>query len=292
MIVFKKFDEKMVVYEGEMLPQPMEAFVSENSMPLVVPFNEANSPKIFGGKVKVHMIVFVDEEKSKELMEVLPIVAAKHKGKMVFVTVSPAEEQITEYFGVSKEDMPAIRLVDMRESGMKKYIYDKPITDEASINAFCEDFAHKNLTPVLKSEDEPQDQEGVLKTIVSKSWTREVMESENDILVKFYAPWCGHCKELAPKYEALATKLKPVAEKLTIAQINYEANEVTDVEVDGFPTLRLYPGGDKHTPKEYTGERSAEAIEAWLQKEVTHKWVTEEEKPADGAAPEKEKSEL
>jgi len=292
MIVFKKFDEKMVVYEGEMLPQPMEAFVSENSMPLVVPFNEANSPKIFGGKVKVHMIVFVDEEKSKELMEVLPIVAAKHKGKMVFVTVSPAEEQITEYFGVSKEDMPAIRLVDMRESGMKKYIYDKPITDEASINAFCEDFEHKNLTPVLKSEDEPQDQEGVLKTIVSKSWTREVMESENDILVKFYAPWCGHCKELAPKYEALATKLKPVAEKLTIAQINYEANEVTDVEVDGFPTLRLYPGGDKHTPKEYTGERSAEAIEAWLQKEVTHKWVTEEEKPADGAAPEKEKSEL
>ena len=49
-------------------------------------------------------------------------------------------------------------------------------------------------------------------------------------MVKCYAPWCGHCKELAPKYEALAKKLKKNS-NLVLAEIDVTANDLTDIHV-------------------------------------------------------------
>jgi len=292
LILYKKFDDKRIVYEGEMNPKDIAAFATANAMPLVLPFNEANAVKIFGGSVKVHLLVFVDGTKEPELIEKLKAPAVAHKGKVLTVTIGPEEEQITEYFGVTANDMPAVRLVDMRDAGMKKYSYDKPVIDEASLETFLQDFFDGRLQASLKSEDEPAAHESSVKVIVSKTFQKEVMESEKDVLVEFYAPWCGHCKELAPRYEALAEKLKD-KEKLVIAKVNGELNEIKDVQVDGFPTLRLWAEGEKHNPKEYTGERTAEAIEAWLQKEVTNKWDTQPAADAAAAAEQKhEGSEL
>jgi protein disulfide-isomerase A1 len=279
-ILYKKFDDKRVVYDGEMQPNPIAEFAKSNAMPLVVPFNEANAPKIFGGTIKVHLIVFLDPDKETELMAKLAAPAAKFKGQVMVITVSPAEEQIIEYFGITTADMPAVRLVDMRDIAMKKYVYDQPALDEASIQNFIDEFLAGNLKATLKTEEAPLEDEGPVKVVVSKTFKAEVVENENDVLVEFYAPWCGHCKELAPRYHALATKLQH-AKKLVIAKVNAEANEIDGVIVEGFPTLRLYPAAKKFEPVDYTGERTAEAIEEWLVKEVTHKWESPPNDPVE-----------
>jgi len=290
-IVYKQFDEKRVVYEGDMQVAPITEFINANSMPLVVPFNEANAAKIFGGTIKVHLIVFADTDKDQEVLKGLEAPAKKHKGEVLVVTVSPAEEQITEYFGVTASDMPAVRLVDMREAGMKKFSYEHATIDEDNIDRFLEDFKVGRLKASLKTEDAPKEETGNVKVIVSKTFKEEVMEKDDvDVLVEFYAPWCGHCKELAPRYEALATKLKHV-EKLVVAKVNAEANEIEGVFVEGFPTLRLYPATKKHDPVEFTGERTVEEIEAWLNKECTNK-LEEPVAAADSAAPTKHDTEL
>jgi len=287
-LLFKKFDEKRVVYDGKMEYQEILKFATNNAMPLVIPFNEVNSAKIFGGSVQVHLLVFIDESKDPDIIKQLTTPAKNHKGQVLLITVAPSEEQIIEYFGVTAADMPAVRLVDMRDAGMKKYNYDKPVIDEPSVDTFLQDFLAGRLQAEFKSEEEPAHTEhSAVKVVVSKTFQAEVMDGENDVLVKFYAPWCGHCKELAPRYEALAAKLKEKAPKLVIAKVNAEANEIRDVQVDGFPTIRLWAAGQKHGPKEYTGERTAEALEEWLSKEVTNKW----EEPAE-AKEKQDKSEL
>ena len=79
--------------------------------------------------------------------------------------------------------------------------------------------------------------------------------------LKFYAPWCGHCKNLAPEYARAAEVFKDSGALVTIAKLDADAHKemATKYEVKGFPTLKWFPKGSL-TPVDYEGERSAEAL--------------------------------
>lgn len=85
--------------------------------------------------------------------------------------------------------------------------------------------------------------------------------------VKFYAPWCGHCKKLAPTWEDLGAKYAE-NEGISIAKVDCTAGgnankELCDGQgVKGFPTLNIYKDGKKIT--EYSGKRGLEELEAFV----------------------------
>ncbi|KAJ6612649.1 thioredoxin-like protein [Mycena sp. CBHHK59/15] len=81
--------------------------------------------------------------------------------------------------------------------------------------------------------------------------------------VKFYAPWCGHCKKLAPIWKQLA---KHMQSKVTIAEVNCEAHEkfCKTQDVAGFPTLVYYPPGAAKS--EYTSGRKLDQLKAFVEK--------------------------
>jgi len=68
------------------------------------------------------------------------------------------------------------------------------------------------------------------------------LDDTKDVLVEFYAPWCGHCKSLEPKYDELAKKLA-YNKNIVIAKIDATANEVPQVSVKSFPTIKLFKRG-------------------------------------------------
>ncbi len=52
-----------------------------------------------------------------------------------------------------------------------------------------------------------------------------MVDGSKDVLVEFYAPWCGHCKSLAPVYEEVAQKLKD-EDGVVLAKLDATANDV------------------------------------------------------------------
>merc|ERR1712219_19483 len=74
--------------------------------------------------------------------------------------------------------------------------------------------------------------------------------------IKFYAPWCGHCKRLAPTWEEVATELKG---KVNVAKVDVTENQELGKQfgVKGFPTLLLFKNGKM---EKYKGDRSKEAL--------------------------------
>ena len=78
------------------------------------------------------------------------------------------------------------------------------------------------------------------------------------VLVEFYAPWCGHCKNLAPEWKKAAKALKGI---VTVAAVDADAAKSLGgrFEVKGFPTIKLF-GENKNAPEDYTGARDAAGI--------------------------------
>lgn len=84
------------------------------------------------------------------------------------------------------------------------------------------------------------------------------MKHDGVAVVEFYAPWCGHCKTLAPEYENAASVLKGVVK---VVALDATANEKTaqTYGIKGFPTLKVF-GADKKNPVDYQGQRTSDAI--------------------------------
>lgn len=84
-----------------------------------------------------------------------------------------------------------------------KYQYNGDFSTE-SVTSFVNDFNAGKLNRYLKSEEIPASNPGPVRVLVGKSFQSEVIDNTKDVLVKFYAPWCGHCKSLAPEWEKAA----------------------------------------------------------------------------------------
>lgn len=92
-----------------------------------------------------------------------------------------------------------------------------------------------------------------------------VLKSGKPTLVEFFAPWCGHCKTLAPIYEELAGAFQHAKDKVQIAKVDADAERDLGKRfgVQGFPTLKFFDGkSDK--PSEYNSARDLASLSDFI----------------------------
>jgi protein disulfide isomerase len=170
---------------------------------------------------------------------------------------------VENMLGVSS--FPAIA-VNLKAGDKKKFIFSGELT-ESAVGSFLGDVETGKIEPTLKSEEIPESNEEPVRVVVGRNLKEEVFHATKDVLFEVYAPWCGHCKKLAPEYEKVAQKVRRegLEDLITIAKMDGTTNDspVDSISWEGFPTL-FYVKAGTNEPIPFTGGRDAKSIWKWI----------------------------
>lgn len=110
-------------------------------------------------------------------------------------------------------------------------------------------------------------------TLDDSNFHSQVVDSDEMWFVEFYAPWCGHCKSLAPVWKDLASSLDG---KVKVGAVDCTANQQTcsEFSVGGFPTIKFF-GSNKERPADYEGGRDLGSLSAY----ATERWAKDQPPP-------------
>jgi len=256
-ILFKQFDEKQNILESENYSD-LRNFITKNSVPVIDEIGPHNY-KLYVESGLPMGYLFVDltvSGQKDEFVAKVYDVAKDNKGKMNWVFIDSSKyAKHAERLGLSGKIVPAIAIEKTDDGTHFAYDESAQITSE-SVKEWVEKFLKGEVPPTIKSEDIPASNDQPVKVVVAKSFDAIVMDTTKDVFVEFYAPWCGHCKKLAPIFDELAQAFSG-ASSVVIAKIDATANDVSPkFGVRGFPTLKLFPANNKESPIDYNGDRS------------------------------------
>jgi len=267
-ILKNKFEDSEVVYDGSPDSVALEAFIKKQYHGLVGHRSQDNFQQFDNPlMIAYYDVDYVKNPKGTNYWRNRILKAVQdYSGKLTF-TISNKEQFAAEMdeFGLKAGDKPGIAI---RNEKNQKFRMEDEFTPE-NLGKFLKDYFAGKLEPHFKSEDIPADNTGPVKVAVAKNFDELVTKTDKDVLIEFYAPWCGHCKKLAPTFEDLGKDLE--GEDVIIVKMDATANDVPGpFEVQGFPTLYWLPRDAKDAPQKYDGGRDLPDFIKFIAKHATN----------------------
>lgn len=225
-----------------------------------------------------------DEETTAKVAAAVTEVAKQFKGKVSFVYLSGvAYGQMAERVGLSGKSWPAFGLDDTVNKKHYAFTPEGEVPDVEKLTAFVQGALDGALEATVRSEDEPAQQPGEdgVFVLTGNNFVKETVESGKDVMVEFYAPWCGHCKNLAPEYSAVAKAIAG-SKNVRVAKMDATANDIPhkDFDVSGYPTLYFVKAGADGaagTVQSYNGGRTKSDILNYIKEHATNEVVVDDE---------------
>lgn len=193
-VLYKTFDEGKNVFDGKFEEEAITKFVASSATPLV---GEVG-PETYAGYMEAGLpllYIFAEDASERETLATeLKPVAEKFKGKVSFATIdAKAFGQHAGNLNLEVGKWPAIAIQEIAKNLKFPFSQEEKISAK-SIEKFVDDFVGGAIEPSIKSEPIPESNDGPVTVIVAKNYEQIVLDDDKDVLVEFYAPWCGHCK--------------------------------------------------------------------------------------------------
>ena len=106
-------------------------------------------------------------------------------------------------------------------------------------------------------------------TLTVENFDQKVFKDGRNALVKFYAPWCGHCKSMAADYNKLGSDYEG-SNSVLIGDVDATIEQALGEKfgVQGYPTLKYFTQEKGEEPQEYNGGRTYEALKEWVAENI------------------------
>ncbi|KZC12816.1 PREDICTED: protein disulfide-isomerase A3 [Dufourea novaeangliae] len=267
-VLKNKFEQSIVKHEGGDSIADVQEFINKNYFGIAGVRTRDNSGEFKNPLVVAYYSVdYVKNPKGTNYWRNRIIKVAKDFPKLNFAISSKDDFQHElNDFGIDfvKGDKP---LILARNANNQKFVMKDEFSVE-TFETFLKDLEADALEPYLKSEPIPEDNSGPVKVGVARNFDEVVTNNGKDTLIEFYAPWCGHCKKLAPVFDELGEKL--ANEDVEIVKFDATTNDVpSPYEVRGFPTLYWAPKDAKDKPVKYEGGRLIDDFIKYIAKHAT-----------------------
>ncbi|CAG9584263.1 protein disulfide isomerase [Leishmania major strain Friedlin] len=222
-------------------------------------YMEANKDKPLGW-------VFIDKNTDSALKGSLVAVAEKYRSQVLLTYIDGDQYRpVSRQLGIPEDAKFPAFVVDFER---RHHVMgtDTPVTSE-SVAAFVEKYVKGETKQTVMSDAIPaKETVNGLTTVVGQTFAKYTDGTQN-VMLLFYAPWCGHCKKLHPVYDKVAKSFE--SENVIIAKMDATTNDFDreKFEVSGFPTIYFIPAGKP--PIVYEGGRTADEIQVFVKSHLT-----------------------
>lgn len=266
-IVVLRPDESEV-YEGDGSVESIESFLKVARVPFVGEISQTTITsynEIFNSEKKnLPMGWIIVDTQAPELVKSLADVAKARRQKVLLVwTDGNKYPAVVSHVGIdANASLPAFSL--KTPSAQFVFPADKPLNAE-SLGEFIDLSLSGQVNKSVRTEPPPAEATVNGLTTLTGSTINSYLQ-KTDMLILFYAPWCGHCKSFKPLFAEFAGK--EASSNLVIAEFNAVANDYDTslFVVEGFPTLYFVPV--EGLPILYSGDRTFESLQRFV---ATHR---------------------
>ncbi|VDL78440.1 unnamed protein product [Nippostrongylus brasiliensis] len=269
-VFHSRFEPKSRTYnKPSFTAEDLVAFLRDHCTPLVGKRTKENAATRYHKLPLVVVYYNADfsiqyREGSEYWREKVLVIANKYQKDNYHFAVADEEEFEEELGRVGLGDSGLEHNVIAFGHDGKKYPMDPNVFDgelEENLFEFMKKLSSGQIKPFIKSAPVPVNDNSPVRTLVGSNFAKVAADDSKDLLVMFYAPWCGHCKAFEPEYLQMATKLKKEEPNLIVAKFDATENDPPHAyEVQGFPTIYFAPSGKKFTPLKYDGIRTEEGL--------------------------------
>ncbi|PRW59419.1 disulfide isomerase-like 1-2 [Chlorella sorokiniana] len=281
-IMFKAGESEQPRYEGKFETALLRTWASAKSLPLVIKFGSQSGNKHLQKAFSANSprLIAVAKAESADLMEQLQQASKANDDLAVILAEETTGKRLIDYYGIKLEGKKLVLMIEDPKISAK---YMKGDAKASDIPEFLREFKEGALERWLKSEEPPADNKGPVRVLTGKTFEEEVFKGGKDTFIKFYAPWCGHCKKLAPTWEELGAEFTHDS-NVVVAKLDATTNDIPSpkISVRGYPTLVFVTA--KGDVISYSGDRTKEALLEF----VGQKRTTKPGKPAEEEEEEEE----
>lgn len=242
------------------------AWFEKNRLPALIPGKEDTEKFFLSNIVPGNGVVLLlggDEAATASVQKVaVKYTLSEKRLKWVHAMSNDFGISMAKSVGLDSKEFPDVVVWEFGETDDDDKVYRLSQHDrngkisESSVSTFIADWQSGQLSagkdPVI--------------AVTSDTFESVVIQSGKDVLVEFYAPWCGHCKSLAPEYKKLA-KIYENDVGVSIVKVDATQHKHPSAEVKSYPTLKFYQAGTSGNPIDlvFKANRNSESMKEFIE---------------------------